>query len=379
MPIIPESNGGLLKTKLVFMSLILSFQLILSPVALALGEGKSFSSSRHLAKLISETEAKSFETKLNDFLLSLANEGVESLMKQKAQFLTNNERAVYQKIFQQAGIDKIEFKQKSRGYWELKNKDFKISFTLSDIYEKKLKINDKEFVYKDIKIKDMEKALENFSHSSKTSYLKLIFEKTIGIESAHGAGMILGIVLALILGVLAAVTFFDVGGQSEKLKETVTKLNEVNQQLISEKVSCEESPENSSQYDKTFSLAYKISNSKGNSLTSIPSTFEHALKEGFNSNTLNEDCFLLVQEVGKKLKLEIPLASESESRKQVKTMDVNSAVLDLCNSYNDLKSCMDTFIGLHVSDVEEFKRNADYNPAGFARKHKKLKSGATAE
>lgn len=358
------------------LSLLMSFQFVSTPLVAAVGEQQEFSAKRHLINTLAATEALEFEKDMRFILARAQNEGPVPLLKELRTTLHETDFAAAVQLLKKTTAIKPEFKEKSPGNWELKHDGHKISFSLMDLHKGEMWINGRVFKFKGVALGDLEKALSDYETPLKTTMLQMLFEKTFGVESAHALGpfiLVVGVVAVAILG-------YSIWELKMKPEKTVKKINEMKSKLEAEANSCQEAGADSNNYNKTYELAYNVSDRTSlNSATSASNALEFALKEQLNAGARNDqDCFKLMHEAGKKVDLNIPVPTERQitmrelggGAKANSATDVATAAFNLCSAYNALGACMGNFVAAHVdnSGVDSFKERAEQNFSRYQRR-----------
>lgn len=347
------------------LALIISFQFVSAPVVAAeLGEAQPFTVRNHLINSMAKAETREFESNARLLIEQASTEGIKGLTTDEYVLSRINAKPV--------------FVEKTPGSWEFKADGHKITFTLLDLYQGQMNLNGKVLKYKNVPYSVLEKNAEKILSTKKVSFLKIMFDKTIGIESADAAiFLILVAVFAVaIIGVALNELMFKPAKMVKRLKELKAKLDK-------DAVACNEAKNDSTKYDQTFSLASSISDKSAYSSTSPADAMEFALKKQLDgSERKNQDCFQIMHEVGKKVNLDIkvPTAQQISRRENLEAagseslkneeFDVASAAFNLCSSYNQLGSCMENFVAAHVndSDISSFKDQATQSHWRYQKK-----------
>lgn len=349
------------------LALIISFQFVAGPVtASELGETKPFTVKDHLINSMAKAEAKDFEEHARLLVEKVSKEGVKSIATDEYALSRANRKPV--------------FVEKTPGSWELKSEGHKLSFTLNDLHQGQMLLDGKILKFKGVSLPMLEKDAEKILEGKKVSFLNILFNKTIGIESAEAL-----VPLLIIVGILA-VALIGAALQTWMLgpKKIVQRLNELKAKLDSDAVACNEAKNDSSKYDQTFSLASNISSKSSTNSTSAADAMELALKEQMQrGNRNNQDCFQIMHDLGKRARIDIPMMSPQEvSRRENAAAvgigagigsdpyNVGNAAFNLCSSYNQLGSCMENFVAAHVNDsgIDSFKEQATQSHWRYQRK-----------
>ena len=329
----------------ILINFVIIMQLISASFAHDLGEQKPFAPKRHLLSTISATEARAFE---------------ETLRSQID--LTTKNGFVYK-----GTTYRPSFKETSPGSWSYLAQGNKISFTGLDIFQGQIYINDKALTFKGMPLEELEQKAEKLL-IKKTSLLRRIYLNSIGIQEAEACELICGAVVVVLAAAIIGTAVYQLMVKPEKV---VKRLNEMKDKLDKDASTCEESRNDRDKYEKTFSLANSISDRSAiGSVTSTSEAIEYAMKKQLEiGDRKNEDCFKIMNEVGKKLDINIPVPSDRQiqmrelmgAKLQNEKVDVANSAFNLCQSYNRLGSCMDKFVAAHVndSDISTFKETAE--------------------
>lgn len=360
-----------------FISLLISFHIISSPVlAQGVGEKESFSVGKHLKSVIAETEAESFESSVREMLETAKSKGVVSLISH----INDEDKLAASQLIGKSSLKPV-FTERDLGVWVYKTQGHTISFTLHDLYSGQMKINGRVFTYRGLPISELDKAAEKELSLKKTSLFENLFNNSFGIQDAQACELICAAVVVIVAVALVGTAVYQL---MVKPKKVVERLKEMKQKLDSDAKACQEAKSDSSQYEKTFSLASNIADRAIYNSTSSSEALELALQKQLSSgNRKNEDCYQIMNEVGKKVKIDIPIPSQRQiDRREIMgtgtmsdEVDVANAAFNLCASYNQLGSCMENFVAAHVndSDLDTFKDSA--TPSHW-RYQKKARAGA---
>lgn len=332
-----------------FLALIISFQFVSAPVAAELGESRPFTVKDHLINGMARSYTQEFETLTRDLLQKVSKEGLKAVTDDKAILAKGDIRPV--------------FKENTPGAWEYTSQGNKISFSLLDIQLGQMHINGKVLKYKNVSLNDVEKNAEKMLVLKKTSMIEFLFNKTIGIESAAACELVCAAVILVVAVAIIGTAVYQLMIKPEKM---VKRLQEMKNKLDQDALACNEAKNDQGKYEKTFALASAISDRSAiSSSTSSADALEYAMKKQLESGRKNEDCFQIMHEIGKKVKLDIPVPTEKQIQRREllggglanEKVDVASAAFNLCSSYNNLGSCMENFVAAHVndSDINSFK------------------------
>jgi hypothetical protein len=332
------------------LTLLLSFQIISAPFAAEVGETKPFNVSNHLLTLMAKEEAKDFETTLRAQLEKAGIDGVKVM----------------------GTVAKPFYKEKAKGSWEYKAQGNRITFTSADIYEGHVYVNGKQLKFRNVPLEQLEKNAEKLLNK-KVSF----FNKFLGIEDAYACELVCAAVIVVLVAAIVGTAVYELMIKPEKM---VKRLNEMKQKLEKDANACEEAPSSSDKYDDTFTLASNIgSRSAISSVSDSSNAVEYAIKTQLEAgNRKNEDCFQIMHEIGKKVKLNIPIPTERQKQMRElgggslanEKVDVANSAFNLCSSYNKLGACMENFVAAHVnnSDISNFKESAESNHYKYQRK-----------
>ncbi|MFP5385298.1 MAG: hypothetical protein ACLGHN_04425 [Bacteriovoracia bacterium] len=339
-----------------FLTLLISFQMISASLAVELGEKKSFSGKKHLFSTLARSEAQSFEGLLRSELKKAKTEGV----------LYSNKK--YNPIFREI----------SRGSWIYQADGNKVSFTTADIYKGQMVVNGKVLKFKGVPLAELEKQAEKL-FVKKTSFLEKLYYNTFGIQEASACELVCAAVIVVVVVAIVGKAVFELMIKPEKM---VKRLNEMKKKLDNDAMMCEEAGSDYNKYSSTFSLASSIGERSAMGSMSEPSeAMEYAIKKQLESGSRkNEDCFQIMNEIGKKVDIDIPIPSQRQiqmrelagARLQNEEVDVANAAFNLCSSFNRLGACMENFVAAHVndSDIDNFKDKAEDNYYRYERKSK---------
>lgn len=343
------------------LALIISFQFVSAPIAAELGESKPFTVRDHLLVTMAKSEARDFEAITRKLLDQVSKEGLKSITDD-------------QSILSKGDIRPV-FKEKSPGSWEYKTQGNKIAFNLADLQIGQMHINGKVLKFKDVPLAQLEKNAEKLLVLNKTSMIELIFNKTLGIESAEACELICAAVILVVVVAVIGKVVYELMIKPEKM---VKRLQEMKSKLDQDAIACNEAKNDEAKYNKTFALANNVANRSAVSSAKSPAdALEYALKKQLEEGRKNEDCFQIMNEVGKKVKVDIPIPNQRQIDRrellgaglQNEKVDVATAAFNLCSSYNQLGSCMENFVAAHVndSDINTFKDIATPNHNRYQR------------
>lgn len=346
------------------LALIISFQFVSAPVvASELGETRPFTVRNHLINSMAKAEAQDFESNARLLLEKVSKQGIKSITTDEYVLSRVNMKPV--------------FTEKSPGSWELKADGHKVSFTLLDLHQGQMLLDGKVLKFKNVPFSTLEKEAEKMLSGKKVSFLKILFNKTVGIESAEAAVFLIlvGIFAVAMIGLALNELMFKPAKMVKRLKELKAKLDK-------DAMACNEAKNDTAKYDQTFSLASSISDKSAYSSTSPADAMEYALKKQLEAGRKNEDCFQIMNEIGKRVKLDIPIPSPAQITKRELASDLGTSVgsneefnvataaFNLCSSYNQLGSCMENFVAAHVndSDISSFKDQATQSHWRYQKK-----------
>lgn len=339
------------------LSLLIVFQLIAVPAGADVGEKKPFKVSQHLWSTMAKVDAEEFEASLRTKLEEVAKKGVE-------QVTTTVAPADLKKIGTLKTLKPL-FKEVSRGKWEYHSDGNVISFSVIDIYEGRLLINGIPLDFTNKTFDQLESGAQKLL-SKKTTLLRKLIDESFSIKNAQACELVCASVVVVFVVAMLGTAVYQMFIKPERM---VRRLNEMKKKLDSDAQMCEESRTDSSQYSKTFALAESISERTSlNSFGSANDAMEYAIKRR-HEMIRNEDCFQIMNEVGKKLKVDIPIPTDRQILRreltgaglQNEAVDLGSAAIKLCDSYNRLGSCMNMFLQAHVND-EGFGSIKDVEP-----------------
>lgn len=360
-----------------FISLLISFHIISSPVLAAeVGEKQTVSVRKILDQSIAASEAADFDVTTRELLDRASQKGVQSLLTD----LKPADKAAIEGLIKNENL-KPKFSEKTPGTWEYKSQGHVISFSLVDLHQGQMKVNGKIFNYRKIPMAELQAAAEKALAMKKTSMVEMIFKNSFGIQDAQACELVCA---AVILVVAVAIIGTAVYELMVKPKKMVKRLQEMKKKLDQDAKTCEEAKDDSDQYEKTFSLASHIADRAAYNSTSSSDALEYAIQKQLASGSRkNEDCYQIMNELGKKVKVDIPVPTQRQiDRRELmgtgnmnEEVDVANAAFNLCSSYNQLGSCMERFVAAHVndSDINTFKDQA--TPSHW-KYQKKAGSGA---
>lgn len=343
-----------------FISLLISFHIISAPVMAEVGEQPTFSIRKHLKQTMAAAEAKDFDQATRELLAKTQSEGVQSL-------LTELKPEEQKSLSSLKGVSlKPKFTEKKPGEWIYKSQGHTISFTLTDLHSGQMWINGKVFKYRGLPMSSLEKEAEKALALKKTSMVERIFMNSFGIQDAEACELVCAAVLLVVAVAIIGTAVYQLMVKPQKM---VKRLKEMKQKLDADAKTCQEAKSDSTQYEKTFSLANHIADRAVYNSTSSSDALEYALQKQLQSGERkNEDCYQIMNEVGKQVKLDIPIPSQRQiERREImgsgnmnEEVDVANAAFNLCASYNQLGSCMEGFVAAHVndSDIDTFKDQA---------------------
>lgn len=330
------------------LSLFISFSIVTAPFAAEVGEKRPFTVKDHLLTQLTKEEAKDFEKTLREELAKARHHGVDIFGRR------NRPRYVETK----------------KGHWESKSEGHKVSFSSTDIYEGRILINGAPLMFRDVPLETLQTEAEKLL-KKKSSYLRFM------IDDAYACELVCGAVILVLAAAVVGSALYQLMIKPEKM---VKRLQDMKKRLDSDANSCEESKSDPLKYDQTFALASSLSDRTALNSVSSPSTaLEFAIKNQLsNGDRKNEDCFQIMNEVGKKVKLDIPIPTQRQIQMRELSggtltndkVDVANAAFNLCSSYNKLGSCMEGFVAAHVNDsgVSTFKDSAEFNHYKYQRK-----------
>jgi hypothetical protein len=241
-----------------------------------------------------------------------------------------------------------------------------------DIYKGIIWINGKELKFRNVPLDQLEKDAEKLL-KKKVSF----FNKVLGIEDAYACELVCAAVLVVIVAAIVGTAVYQLMIKPEKM---VKRLNEMKKKMDDDANACEEAGTSSDKYDTTFKLASSIGDrAVYNSVTSDNRALEYAMNTQLSSGARkNDDCFQIMNEVGKKVKLDIPIPTQRQMQMRElgggqlanEKVDVKNAAFNLCASYNRLGACMENFVAAHInsSDINSFKETAEQNHYRYQRK-----------
>lgn len=361
-----------------FISLLISFHIISAPVfAAEVGEKQSVSVRKLLDQSMAASEAADFDATTRELLERSSKDGVQSLLAD----LKPGDKGAIEGFIKNENL-KPKFTEKSPGVWEYKTQGHVISFSLLDLHQGQMKINGKIFNYKKITMADLPAAAEKALALKKTSMVEMIFKNTLGIQDAQACELVCAAVIFVVAVAIIGTAVYEL---MVKPKKMVKRLQEMKKKLDQDAKTCEAARDDSGQYEKTFSLASHIADRAAYNSTSSSDALEYAIQKQLAAGgRKNEDCYQIMNEIGKKVKIDIPVPTERqiERRELLGTgnmneeVDVANAAFNLCSSYNQLGSCMERFVAAHVndSDINTFKDQATPSHYRYQKK-----AGAAAQ
>lgn len=333
-----------------FLTMLICFQFVASPFAAEVGEKKLFSPSKHLTSIMAAEEARDFENTLRTELEKAENDGVKV----------------------NGILAKPQYKEKTQGVWEYKADGNKIKFSALDIYQGIIWVNGKELKFRDVSQDQLEKDAERLLNK-KVSF----FSKFLGIEDAYACELVCAAVLVVVVAAIVGTAVYQLMVKPEKM---VKRLNEMKKKMDDDANACEEAGTSSEKYDHTFKVASSIGDrAMYNSVSKDSAALEYAMNAQFEAGQRkNEDCYALMHEVGKKVKLDIPIPTQRQLQMRElgggqlanEKVDVKNAAFNLCASYNRLGACMENFVAAHIntSDISSFKDSAEQSHYKYQRK-----------
>jgi hypothetical protein len=359
-----------------FISLLISFHIISLPVLAEVGEKETFSIKKQLHQTMAASEAKDFEATTRELLAETSAKGVQALTKE----LKAEDQAAVESLIKNVSL-KPKFTEKAPGVWEYKSQGHLISFSLKDLHQGQMKINGKIFNYRDVPMSELQGAAEKALALKKISMVEMIFNNSFGIQNAEACELVCAAVLLVVAVAIIGTAVYEL---MIKPKKMVKRLQEMKMKLDQDAKTCQEAKSDSTQYDKTFALASHIADRSALTSTSSTDALEYAIQKQLSSGQRkNEDCYQIMNEIGKKVKINIPVPSQKQiERREIlgtgnmnEEVDVANAAFNLCSSYNQLGSCMEGFVAAHVndSDINTFKESA--TPSHW-KYQKKAGSGA---
>lgn len=358
--------------RIIFSSIIL-IQMSVSSIAAEVGQIKEFSAKDTLIKTMVKVEAEEFYKIVKSNIDKANAEGTAKFIE-GSPTLSPEEKETFKKLIDKSEAKRPNLYEVSPGVWQAKYKKYTVSISIEDLYEGKLKINGQVFNFKDIPASELETNILDFAIAlERTSFWRVLINRTIGIESAEAAIFVHA--MAVVAAVALGYALYKWKYQPE---QTVTKLNEIKNKLAAESAACEEAGSNSQKYTQTYQLASSIGDQSVMSSTSPQNALEHLIQKHI-SNGEGEDCYQTMHSAGKKLKVDIPLLTPGQKQqaeidgigsKVNKKTDKVGALYEMCSAYDRLTSCMSGFVQTHInnSDVKGFKDKAKESFEQYQRK-----------
>lgn len=301
-----------------FLSLIISFQFVSVPVLAEVGEVKSFNSREYLKTMIAEQEAIKFETRVKEAVRLVEDGGANKHVKKQLETYSKEDQEILKGWLAQSPVIDMKFKETSPGNWRGKIANHVISFSLTDLYEEKIRVDDETIHLKGMTIAQLEDKLSTI-FQPKTSFLRVLKDQ-IFISDAQALGPLL---LVVVVGLLIAAIWAAV-----KVTGSSNENKSLDQIIAGDLQKCQDSKYNKSSYNDTYEKAMSIAENEAG--LSMKGRFMKLL----NSNERDESTCLSVFETSA-----VVSNQYSDSQKSA-----------ICKNLEQLAECMNDFVQTHVKD-----------------------------
>jgi hypothetical protein len=309
------SNGVFMKF---ILSLLISFQFISAPVIAAeVGEAKSFSSREYLKNALAEQAAKDFEATVRDAVQMAESGRTNTFMKEQLNTYSKADQETLKGWLAQSPVAEMKFKETSPGIWKGKLGKHIISFSLIDLHEEKIRIDNKTILMKGLTLAQLETKISDIIQP-KTTFLNTIMNQVF-IAEANAMVFLLVIVVALLAAAIWA---------ASKLTKSSNENKSLDQIIAGDLQKCQDSKYNKSSYNDTFEKAVSIAEDEAG--ISIKGRFMKLLS---NDEQDEQTCLQVFESSA------IVSNQYSDSQKSA-----------ICKNVEQLAGCMNDFVQTHVKD-----------------------------
>jgi hypothetical protein len=366
-------------------ALVISFELMAAPVAPSLGEKSNNKVGSLLTDSLASAVAEDFDQQFRTNLQSIQNRGLEHFIKNNELGLEPQDKEYFDKIKIHL-LSMPQFVEVEKGRWEAKVKEHKVSFSLKGLYQDTVEVNGVPLNFTNKNLNQLQKEIETILTNSKTTHSTSWWKNLSIISEAQAA------LPFVFLAILAGVVFVAVSAKRAYAKyvsqprQTSSTFTQLTSELNAKANRCEQASSNRIAYSATFGLASSLGESSSLLKAVSPSeALKSMLKHEVSMESANDDdCFKGIAQAGERLHLSVPnIDSESFRNRRrilsdpdmgylntVNNDNSSDSLIVLCNTFNRLSHCMNSFVEGHVNHTEasQFKETATENFERFKRR-----------